>query len=154
MFVQAHRVKTKPISIIPYQQNIFVTGIYFTGGFIQAHLCIPPRDQHYQRSQMKADRGHLHKGSPSFVKSPLTAIWALLKLCPVLCPLARPARVCCTAVGTAADTTDMCLLGEFSLVLHHPALQCFISSLRKWEDLHHLESTWVWPHTAELCSEQ
>lgn len=72
MFFQAHRVKTKPISIIHYQQNIFVTGIYFTGRFTQAHLCISPEINQHQRSPMKTDRNHLHKSSPSLVKSPLS----------------------------------------------------------------------------------
>lgn len=139
MLFHAHRVKTKPISIIHYQQNIFVTGIYFTGGFTQAHLCISPEINQHQRSPMKADRSHLHKGSPSFVKSPLTQHLSSLKLCPVLCPLATAARACCTAPGTAADTTDMCLLAVFSLT--PSSIQCFILSLRKWEYLHPVEGT-------------
>lgn len=68
MFFQPPRVKTKPISIIHYQQNISVTGIYFTGRFTQAYFS---RDQPASVSaQTKADRGYI--GSPSLVKSPLT----------------------------------------------------------------------------------
>lgn len=72
MFFQTQRVKTNLISIIHYQQNIFVAGIYFPGEFTQAHVCISPEVNQHQRTPMKADRSHLHKGSPSLVKSPLT----------------------------------------------------------------------------------
>lgn len=61
--------------------------------------------------------------------------------CPVFCPLATVARARCTAPGTAADTTDVCLLAVPSLVLHHPAFQCCILSLRKLEYLHNLEGS-------------
>lgn len=75
MFFQSPRVvKTKPISVTHSQQNISVTGVYFTGGFTQRSIMVHfSRDQSAAVSaQMKVDRGDLHVGSPSLVKSPLT----------------------------------------------------------------------------------
>lgn len=74
MFFQPPRVKTKPISIIHSKQSISVAGIYFTGGFTQGSIFMYfSRNQPASVSaQTKVDRGYLHVGSPSLVKSPLT----------------------------------------------------------------------------------
>lgn len=153
MFFQAHRVKTKPIHIIHYQQNIFVTGIYFTEEFTQVHLCISPEINQHQRPPMKADRSHLHKGSPSLVKAPLTQ--HLSK--PQTVPSALSSGHSCQGLLHCSGTPVTCAYWLYFLLFC--TTQHFSASSCPWGNgkiciIWRVPKTWAWLHTAELCSEQ